>query len=337
MRRYLLAAAAAIAIASPAAARDGSGYVGLDLGAMMPEDNNFDFEGPNNSFDRVMNLDYDVGYDVDLVGGYDFGMFRGEAELGYKRASAKEVTFDTNVDPTAAPHDAGGKGSVLSIMANALLDFDGGDGWGGFVGVGGGLAKVKIDTSFAGSFPASGLTEFAVDDSNSGFAWQAIAGVHFAVSQNIDLGVKYRFFNVPSVTLRGFSRIDVSLKDKWRSHSILASLTYNFYTPPAPVAASAASAAATASGDADVPGRIGDPGDRSLPGSAASAASAAAGSRARLSATAQENGRSGKPGPAFSYVWIERSALQRPRGRNLKSLGTREACIVARANWAAPG
>ena len=236
MRRYLLAAAAAVAIASPAAARDGSAYVGFDLGAMMPEDNDFDFEGPNTSLDQVMNLDYDVGYDVDLVGGYDFGMFRGEVELGYKRASANEVTFDSVVDPTAAPHEADGKGSVLSVMANALLDFDGGDGWGGFVGVGGGLAKVKIDTSFSGTFPASGLTDFVVDDSDSGFAWQAIAGVHFAVSQNIDLGVKYRFFNVPNVTLHD-STLDVSLKDKWRSHSILASLTYNFYTPPAPVEA----------------------------------------------------------------------------------------------------
>ena len=30
-------------------------------------------------------------------------------------------------------------------------------------------------------------------------AWQAIAGVRYAVSPNIDLGLKYRFFNVPNL------------------------------------------------------------------------------------------------------------------------------------------
>ena len=40
--------------------------------------------------------------------------------------------------------------------------------------------------------------------------------------------------------------------------------------------------AAAASGDADLPGRIGDPGDRRLPGAAASAAPATAGAGARL-------------------------------------------------------
>ena len=234
MRKYLLAAAAAAAIASPAAARDGSIYVGADFGAMMPEDNNFDFESATTSVDRAFNLDYDVGYDIDINGGYDFGMFRAEAELGYKRSSANEVTFDTSVASPIGPYDADGKGSVLSLMVNGLLDFDGGDGWGGFVGGGVGVAKVKVDTTFTGA--STTLNPFIVDDSDSGFAWQALAGVHFAVSQNIDLGLKYRFFNVPNVTLHD-SGTDVSLKDKWRSHSILASLTYNFYTPPAPVEA----------------------------------------------------------------------------------------------------
>ena len=48
-------------------------------------------------------------------------------------------------------------------------------------------------------------------------------------------------------------------------------------------AAAAASAAPAAACDADLPGWVGDPGDRGLPGPAAAAAAAAAGSRARLS------------------------------------------------------
>jgi len=44
--------------------------------------------------------------------------------------------------------------------------------------------------------------------------------------------------------------------------------------------ASASASAATASGDADVPGRIGDPGHGYLPGSAATAAASGSGARA---------------------------------------------------------
>ena len=37
-RYYLLAAAAAMAVATPAAAKDGQAYVGIDLGAFFPKD-----------------------------------------------------------------------------------------------------------------------------------------------------------------------------------------------------------------------------------------------------------------------------------------------------------
>ena len=43
------------------------------------------------------------------------------------------------------------------------------------------------------------------------FAWQAIAGVRYAVSPNIDLGLKYRFFNVSDASLRRFDGIGVDL------------------------------------------------------------------------------------------------------------------------------
>ena len=42
MRKYLLAAAAAAAIASPAMARDGSGYVGIEGGILFPKDQDAD-------------------------------------------------------------------------------------------------------------------------------------------------------------------------------------------------------------------------------------------------------------------------------------------------------
>ena len=86
-------------------------------------------------------------------------------------------------------------------------------------------------------------------------AWQLIAGVYMPISDNIDLGVKYRYFRTgklnfndsftfPAVgagTSGGTAFFDVH--DRFSSHSVLASLVYNFGAP-LPSAASAASAPA---------------------------------------------------------------------------------------------
>ena len=115
MQKYLLATAAvaAVATATPAAARDGSVYVGLEVGAMFPRDNDADVDavftttnatvppggvlppgipaGPaDTTFENMFGLDYKTGWDADVILGYDFGMFRLEGELGYKRASVDD-------------------------------------------------------------------------------------------------------------------------------------------------------------------------------------------------------------------------------------------------------
>ena len=131
MRKYLLAAASALAFASPAAALDNAWYVGVEGGAMVVEDTNLDYTTATTTIDDAIVVDHKMGIDLDLIGGYDFGLIRAEAELGYKRASVDE-TFVTDVisNPTqSANFDSDGRVSVLSAMANVLLDFGDDDGW----------------------------------------------------------------------------------------------------------------------------------------------------------------------------------------------------------------
>ena len=102
MRNYLLAATAAIAVvSSPAMARDGSVYVGIEGGVLFPKDNDADVfadftttqvpgspaaSAPaDTTYGDMFGIDYKRGVDVDAIIGYDFGMFRLEGELGYKR------------------------------------------------------------------------------------------------------------------------------------------------------------------------------------------------------------------------------------------------------------
>ncbi|WP_395622946.1 outer membrane protein, partial [Sphingomonas daechungensis] len=164
MRNILLAAVAAAAIASPAVARDGSGYVGVELGPMLAEDTKLDYDDGVNSFTDTVAVDYNTGWDLGLYGGYDFGMIRTEVDLSYKRAGVNEVVLDAPLCSTITNciQDADGHASVLSAMGNLLLDFGDDNGLGGYVGAGVGFASVDLDATAAGGG--------SVDDKDSGVA-----------------------------------------------------------------------------------------------------------------------------------------------------------------------
>ncbi len=72
-----------------------------------------------------------------------------------------------------------------------------------------------------------------LDDSDTGLAWQALAGIRAPLSDSWDAGLKYRFFNADKVGL--VDRLGRAVDTRFRSHSVMASLVYNFGGAPAPV------------------------------------------------------------------------------------------------------
>jgi opacity protein-like surface antigen len=284
MRKTLLLTAAALAVvATPAAARDGSGYFGIEGGLLFPKDQDADLNvdytttnvvvgggtvpantpaGPaDTEFNNAFGLDYKRGIDLDAIIGYDFGAFRVEGELAYKRTKLNEVEFDSGDlaainaalnrpagtgDPVvpgnpaivAADYDLGGRATVLSGMVNALADFGDENGVSFYAGGGFGRARLR-----------------AFGDSDSAWAWQLIAGVRYAISPNIDLGLKYRYFRTGNMELAdetialpgNANALTVTTpngpvivnqttnavafadyENKFRTHSLLASLIFNF-------------------------------------------------------------------------------------------------------------
>src|SRR4029078_12837602 len=233
MRKYLLAAAAVVAVATPAYARDGSGYFGIEGGVLFPKDQDANLNatftqtaqtpaagttaptGTGNvgnvavpgAISSSVGVNLKTGYDLDAIAGYDFGMFRLEGEIGYKHSKINDTSIDdafiTGLDTGLNPpcttttgatckdvsfvdgdFDISNKVSVLSGMINALLDFGNQDGPSFYGGGGFGRARVKM-----------------FGDSDSAWAWQGIAGVRYAISSNIDLGLKYRYFRTGSIDL----------------------------------------------------------------------------------------------------------------------------------------
>src|SRR3982751_3596384 len=112
MKRYLLAAVAAAAVATPAQARDGQVYIGLEGGVLFAPSHTADVFADyattqvpatppilaavpvDVEFNNALKLNYKTGLDLDAVVGYDFGMFRVEGELGWKKAKLDKLKVD---------------------------------------------------------------------------------------------------------------------------------------------------------------------------------------------------------------------------------------------------
>jgi OmpA-OmpF porin, OOP family len=229
MRKLAIAVALSTTVlAGPALARDGAWYVGGDFGAMIVEDMDIAFAGTPPG---TVSVGHDYGFDGALFVGYDFGSFRLEAEVAYKSADIEDVNSTLLLPGGAAPGlraAGGGETTALSFMINAMLDFGDDDGLSGFIGGGAGVARVDFDNLRA--FANQGAF---LDDSDTRFAWQAVAGVRQAITPNIDVHLRYRFFNVEDVQGVGFA--GRAVETRLRTHSLLGGITFNFGgTPPPP-------------------------------------------------------------------------------------------------------
>ena len=238
MRKLAVAMAlASTALATPALARDNSWYVGVEGGAMIVEDIKFNIT-PVTGATGTASVDHNYGYDVDGTIGYDLGMFRLEAEVGYKAATLDAYTSNiTTPGRSPGPGNpainfpagnygiAAGRTTALSFMVNGLVDFGDDDGLQGFVGGGVGVSRVKTREQI------NSLSNF-LDDSDTVFSYQGLAGVRAPITSHIDATLKYRFFTADRIKLvdsagRGFN-------GRLRTHSLLGGFTYNFYVPTPP-------------------------------------------------------------------------------------------------------
>lgn len=148
--------------------------------------------------------------------GYRFAPnVRGELELGFRKGEIARVrggTLPPNAvcsierGAPAAPGcgDAGGDVDTTTFMANALYDFGSPDAtFRPYVGFGLGGASVSAD--FGGRL--NGVTmsqDFGSQTQTTVFAWQALAGVGWKVTDRLTVDATYRYLSVPSLTLDGY-------------------------------------------------------------------------------------------------------------------------------------
>ena len=228
MRKLLMAATASFAVATPALAAAQGPYVGIEGGVTFPRSSDLDVILNNTTtYDNGYRLKYKDGIDVDAIAGYKLGPIRLEAEGGYKRAKVKSLGVSTplvtdvgtaaGTTATADDFSAGNRIGVKTLMANALLDSNFGNSrFGGYVGGGAGRAWASMS-----------------GDKDSAWAYQGIAGLRYAVSPNVDAGVKYRYFRTGTLGFDDAFAVNnvpftTETSGHYSSHSVLASLAYNF-------------------------------------------------------------------------------------------------------------
>ncbi len=234
------------ALSSPVLAKDQAWYIGLELGPNLMQNQLFDIR---NAAQTQVSQDgirarHKIGYDVGGNIGYDFGKFRAEFEVAYKANSIDNMIVEQAVPaipfgiPTAPAttvmpsvpalgtrNAADGDARVLSFMANGYYDAGGqGTDLGAYIGAGVGIARVQ----HANYALVGGGASF-IDDSDTGVAWQVLAGVYKPISDHVDIGLKYRFFNVDNVDT--FTTNGLATQTNYRSHSLMFTLAYNFFEP----------------------------------------------------------------------------------------------------------
>jgi OmpA-OmpF porin, OOP family len=236
MRTLCVAAILATsALSAPAFAKDKFWYGSLQGGPSLFENQNHRLVTNGTvAAGNAVTTNAKTGFNVAGELGYDFGLFRSGFELGYQRAGLGDVNNVLGIGAVGAPgvnNVTSGNISALSFMLNGLFDFGDSDSWAGSVGGGVGIAQYK-----ASKF-ATGVNPAFLNDSDTGFAWQVLAGVRKAISDNVDLNLGYKYFNIPKINTVAAN--GAALRTKLATHNLMLGFTYNFGGEAAPAPAPA--------------------------------------------------------------------------------------------------
>lgn len=208
MFRHLIGLVILVSFSHMAAAQEGGFYAELRGGVVFLNDSDLD-----TGFDDE--ISFDTGFLIAGAGGYAHSSgFRGELELGYRENNNDELDLEG-----IGKFDAKDDTSAFTTMVNGYYDID--------LGVpklrpyiGGGIGLAVIDTKVR----AGGVK--LVDDDDTVFAYQALAGVAYHFTPNIAASLGYAFLATadPEFKDEAGDKFDA----EYASHNIMLGLRYSF-------------------------------------------------------------------------------------------------------------
>lgn len=208
--------AGAMAAANPA---DGP-YLRLEGGATLPS--NMSATGPSG-------LDFTLAPSDGPVAGAALGMrlapFRLEVDVDWMHSSINSSS------PALS-----GTVQNIPVMMNGYVDWVNRTRFEPYVGFGVGFTAMTLKAN-----APSGAR--LIDSSERVFAYQPLVGVNLNLTDQVTIGVQYRYFRSvdPGLATEASQRFSINNA----SHNVLATLTYHFFSPAAPPPAEATPAAET--------------------------------------------------------------------------------------------
>lgn len=172
---------------------------------------------------------FDTGWTAIGALGYGLGNgFRVEGEFGYRHSNVS----------SASTGSASGSVKALDFMANGLYDFNLGWPVTPYLGVGVGAARVSANNL---TVPGSTST---INDSALEFAYQGMAGLTYAINQNLKVDLGYRYFRTTDPEYHVGS--GGTVRSQYRDNTLLISFRWEFGAPPPPPPVQPAAAPAPA-------------------------------------------------------------------------------------------
>ncbi|MBU1193563.1 MAG: porin family protein [Proteobacteria bacterium] len=181
-------------------------YVSFNAGVSMPADSDVNY-----STGEIVEIESDAGFAGGVALGYDFGNnLRLEGEISYLSNEVDKATY------LGINRATTGDVTSIAFLINGYYDFKNSTPFTPFISAGAGLANVEVDDF---TFVGSGLP--TVSDDDTVFAYQLSAGVGYAVTDQLSLDVKYRYFATadPGVNTAEY---------EYGSHGVLVGLRFGF-------------------------------------------------------------------------------------------------------------
>jgi len=194
-------------------------HSGLYLGALGGGNILMSAEGsdPQGSFE----LNFKPGVQGSGVVGWDF--VPGKADQGEGRVELEYTWRSNKLDEAKFAEGSvtgGGELTVQSLLVNFFGVFHGTSRWAPYLGAGLGAAKIKASDLQVAGQPLS-------SDSAYVFAYQAGAGIDYALAKNLNLDLGYRFFGT---TRPHLTEVNNGLKFgmDYFSHSVVVGVRVGF-------------------------------------------------------------------------------------------------------------
>ena len=166
--------------------------------------------------DSFGSADFDIGYLGTAAIGYSWFFPETVADLRVEL----EGSYRFNDLDTIASASADGDTQAFSAMINGYFDFRTNLVVTPYLGAGFGATNIRQDDNGAGS-PAG-----AIDDHDTVFTYQVMAGLNYSMSENLTVGFEYRFLETEEFSLtNGGGGV---FEDDYNHHSAMVTVRLGF-------------------------------------------------------------------------------------------------------------